>query len=457
MDVENAAHSLIPLLGGAENIASAAHCATRLRLVLIDDSKADETAIGDVEGVKGCFRNAGQIQIIFGTGIVNKVYAAFIQAAGINESSKAEAASTAARKLNPAQRIARLLSNIFVPIIPAIVASGLLMGLLGIIKTQGLVAPDNALLIILDMCSSAAFIILPILIGFTAAREFGGNPYLGATLGGILTHPALTNAWGVAAGVHTMNFFGMEIAMVGYQGTVFPVLLAVWFMSLVEKQLRRMVPNALDLILTPFLTVITSGFITLLIIGPLGRLLGDGISFVLSALITHAGWLAGLLFGGLYSVIVITGIHHSFHAIEAGLLGNPAIGVNFLLPIWSMSNVAQGGACLAVWFKTRDAKTRALIVPSACSALLGITEAAIFGVNLRFVKPFFAALAGGALGGAWVVASHVSMTAVGLTGLPGLAIVKPGALMNYLIGIVIAFAAAFLISLIVKYKTEATS
>ena len=300
MDFNHIARELIPLLGGKENIASAAHCATRLRLVLVDDALADQQAIGKVEGVKGCFRNAGQMQVIFGTGVVNKVYTAFIQAAGISESSKSEAADIAARKLNPFQRIARLLSNIFVPIIPAIVASGLLMGLLGMVKTYGWVNPDNALYIMLDMCSSAAFIILPILIGFTAAREFGGNPYLGATLGGILTHPALTNAWGVASGFHTMNFFGLEIAMIGYQGTVFPVLLAVWFMSIVEKQLRRAIPDALDLILTPFLTVIISGFIALLIIGPAGRALGDGISFILSTLIAHAGWLAGLLFGGLY-------------------------------------------------------------------------------------------------------------------------------------------------------------
>lgn len=217
MDFDKIAQSLLPLLGGKENIASAAHCATRLRLVLVDDTLADQHAIGQIDGVKGCFRNSGQMQIIFGTGVVNKVYAAFIQVAGISESSKADTARLAAQKLNPFQRIARLLSNIFVPIIPAIVASGLLMGLLGMVKTYGWVNADNAIYILLDMCSSAAFIILPILIGFTAAREFGGNPYLGATLGGILTHPALTNAWGVAAGFQTMNFFGFEIAMIGYQ------------------------------------------------------------------------------------------------------------------------------------------------------------------------------------------------------------------------------------------------
>ncbi|STW08717.1 PTS system protein [Klebsiella grimontii] len=181
-----------------------------------------------------------------------------------------------------------------------------------------------------------------------------------------------------------MNFFGLEIAMIGYQGTVFPVLLAVWFMSLVEKQLRRAIPDALDLILTPFLTVIISGFIALLIIGPAGRALGDGISFVLSTLISPAGWLAGLLFGGLYSVIVITGIHHSFHAIEAGLLGNPSIGVNFLLPIWSMANVAQGGACLAVWFKTKDVKIKAIALPSAFFRYAGHHRGGDFWYQLTF-------------------------------------------------------------------------
>ncbi|MEZ7861242.1 MAG: sucrose-specific PTS transporter subunit IIBC [Aeromonadaceae bacterium] len=454
MNYHTTATALLPLLGGKENIASAAHCATRLRLVLVDDSKLNKSAIDKLDGVKGCFSNAGQIQIIFGTGVVNKVFAEFSQVAGISEASKAELTNLAAQKLNPLQRIARLLSNIFVPIIPAIVASGLLMGLLGMVRTYGWADPDSAIFIMLDMFSSAAFIILPILIGFTAAREFGGNPYLGATLGGILTHPALTNAWGVAGGFKTMDFFGLDVAMIGYQGTVFPVLLAVWFMSLLEKRLRKVIPDALDLILTPFLTVIITGFVALLFIGPAGRALGDGISFVLSTLIDQAGWLAGLLFGGTYSAIVITGIHHSFHAIEAGLLGNPKIGVNFLLPIWSMANVAQGGACLAVYFKTRDVKIKAIAVPSALSALLGITEAAIFGINLRFMKPFLAALAGGALGGAWVVANHVGMTAVGLTGIPGIAIVQANSVVSYLIGLVIAFGAAFVISFVLKYQTD---
>lgn len=454
MNFNTTAKALVPLLGGADNIVTAAHCATRLRLVVADDAKVDKVAIDRVDGVKGCFTNAGQIQIIFGTGLVNKVYAEFIQLVGVGEATKAELVDAAAKKLNPAQRIARTLSNIFVPIIPAIVASGLLMGTLGLVKTYGWVNADSALFALLDIFSSAAFVILPVLIGFTAAREFGGNPYLGATLGGILTHPALTNAWGVAGGFKTMDLFGFDVAMIGYQGTVFPVLLATWFMSMLEKRLRKVVPNSLDLIVTPFLTVVISGFVAMLFIGPAGRMLGDSISFVLSTLIEHAGWLAGLLFGGTYSMIVITGVHHSFHAIEAGLLTNPSIGVNFLLPIWSMANVAQGGACLAVAFKTRDTRIKEIAVPSALSCLLGITEAAIFGINLRFMKPFLCALAGGALAGAWVVANQVGMVAVGLTGITGIAIVKPGFVTTYIVGLLIAFGTAFALSYLLRYKTD---
>ncbi|MGI0118569.1 sucrose-specific PTS transporter subunit IIBC [Zooshikella sp. RANM57] len=454
MNTAEVVKNLVPLLGGVENIASATHCATRLRLVLHDDNKGDKVAIDQLDNVKGCFANAGQFQIIFGTGLVNEVYDEFMRVTQLEQRSKTEVNSIASQKQNIIQRCARTLSNIFVPIIPAIVASGLLMGLLGTLRTYNLVDSQSTLFVLLDIFSSSAFIILPILIGFTAAKEFGGNPYLGATLGGILTHPALTNAWSVAGGFETMQLLNFDIAMIGYQGTVFPVVLATWFMSVVEKNIRRVVPNALDIILTPFITVVLTGFVAMIFIGPAGRALGDGISWVLNVLYTHVGWFAGILFGGSYSAIVITGIHHSFHAIEAGLLTNPEIGINFLLPIWAMANVAQGGACLAVYFKTTNEKIKSIAVPSAVSSLLGITEAAIFGINLRFVKPFFAALAGGACGGGYVVFSKVGMTAVGLTGLPGMAIVQPNTLMHYIIGMVIAFVISFIISYTLKYSTE---
>ncbi|CAK9883948.1 MAG: Negative regulator of SacY activity [Candidatus Erwinia impunctatus] len=328
------------------------------------------------------------------------------------------------------------------------------MGLLSLIKTYHWLDVHSPVYVMLDMFSSSAFIILPVLIGFTAAKVFGGNPFLGATLGGVLTHPMLANVWGGLGSYHTLDLYGYQIAMIGYQGTVFPVLLTVWFMSFLEKQLRRVVPDLVEIIFVPFLTLIISGFVAMLIIGPAGRMLGDGIAYVLTTLISQAGWMAGLLFGGLYSVVAMTGIQNSFHAIEAGLLSNPKIGVNYLLPIWSMANVAQGGACLAVWFRTRNSKVRKIAIPAAFSAMIGSVEAAVFGVNLRFVKPFVAAMCGGALGGAWVVYQKVYATGVGLTGLPGLAIIQANSLVHQLIGLAIAFGVAFTLSILYNYSQE---
>ncbi len=457
MEPKQIVEQLLPLLGGKENVISGTHCATRLRLVLKDDSKAKKEKIENVDQVKGAFLSSGQFQIIFGTGTVNKVYKVFAQEAGLDSGeNQADHKEAIKQKMNPVARFARTLSNIFVPIIPAIVASGLLMGLLGMMRTFEWVAPDSSWIVLLDMFSSAAFIILPILIGVSAAKEFGANPYLGAVIGGIMTHPALLNAWAQGtAQPDYLNFLGFDIAMIGYQGTVIPVLLAVYFMSKVEKSLRKIVPHALDLIVTPFVTVILTGFFALIILGPLGNLVGDGITTVLNFVYDYGGFLAGLLFGGLYSLIVITGVHHSFHAIEAGLIST--IGVNYLLPIWSMANVAQGGAGLAVFFKSRRAKTKEIALPSALSAFLGITEPIIFGVNLRYRRPFIGALIGGALGGAYVVFTNVVANAYGLTGIPMIAIVSPlgsANLINYLIGFVIAVVGAFVATWILGFKED---
>ncbi|KWD70078.1 sucrose-specific PTS transporter subunit IIBC [Burkholderia ubonensis] len=439
------AQALLPLVGGTANVARLSHCATRLRLVVHDADKVDHPAIGALDLVKGSFSGAGQVQIIIGQGTVEKVHDALhpLLAASATGSLD-EVKQAAVAQQNVAQKLARTLSNIFVPIIPVIVASGLLMGLLGMLKSMGWIDGDSAVFQILNVFANTAFVFLPILIAFSAARDFGVSPFLAAALGGIMIHPDLQNAWTLGTGVHEYwDLFGLHIAKVGYQGTVLPILLAVWMMSWVERGVKRFMPNAIDLILTPFLTLLISGAVTLTVVGPIGRALGDGLSFGLQAIYQHGGAVAGVVFGGLYSTIVVTGIHHSFHAIEAGLLANRSIGVNFLLPIWSMANVAQGGAALAVFFTTRDAKIRQVAVPAALSCLMGITEAAIFGVNLRFFWPFVFGAIGGAIGGGWVVATHVGMTGIGLTGLPGLAIVRPDGLVNYLVGGVLAFSVAF--------------
>ncbi|PRR81523.1 sucrose-specific PTS transporter subunit IIBC [Clostridium vincentii] len=455
MDYNKVAKEILNHIGGERNVESATHCATRLRLVLKDEKKANEKALEQMEEVKGVFSSSGQLQIIIGQGTVNKVYKALIENNNIKASNLSEAKKEAMKKLNPVQRFARVLSNIFVPIIPAIVASGLLMGLLGMCKTFGWVSGDSGIFVLLDMFSNAAFVFLPVLIAFSAAKEFDVNPFLAATLGGILIHPALQNGWTVGGGItNNISVFGLNVGMVGYQGTVLPILIAVWVMGYIERGIRKIVPDILDIIVTPFLTLMSTAFIALLVIGPLGRLLGDGISFGLQGLYSTAGPVAGVVFGGLYSLIVITGVHHSFHAIEAGLLTNPEIGVNFLLPIWAMANIGQGGASLAVYFKTKSTKLKSIAAPASLSCMLGITEAAIFGVNLKLVRPFIAAAIGGAVGGGFVVLMKVSMTAVGVTGIPGIAIVKQGSMMQYIIGMVIAFGTAFIMTYVLGFKDE---
>lgn len=451
MDYKKIANDVLRFVGGEDNIVSVAHCATRLRFVLKDEKLAEKAKLEEINEVKGAFSSSGQYQVILGQGIVNKVYEGIVGEANIKASTTTEAKEEAMQNLNILQRVARILSNIFVPIIPAIVASGLLMGLLGMGSRFAWFSPESDMFALLDMFSNAAFVFLPILVAFSAAKEFKTNPFLAAALGGILIHPALQNAWTVGGGISEFYNLGpLTVAKVGYQGTVLPILIAVWVMSYIEKNIRKVVPNVLDIILTPFLTILISGFISLFIIGPLGRGLGNGISSMLGGVLGNAGTIAGLFFGGIYSTIVITGVHHSFHAFEAEMIKN--LGGNFLLPIWAMSNVAQGGAAFAVFFKTKNEKIKSIAIPSAVSCLLGITEAAIFGVNLRLGRPFIAAAIGGALGGAYVVLTKVFMTGVGVTGIPGIAIVANGHMLNYLIGLLIAFSGAFISTWILGVK-----
>lgn len=451
MNYKKIAEEVLIFVGGKENVSSVAHCATRLRFVLNNESLANKEQLEGMEAVKGAFSSSGQYQIILGQGVVNKVYAEIVGDGTIKASTTSEAKNEAMKNLNPAQKLARTLSNIFVPIIPAIVASGLLMGLLGMGSRFGWFNAESDMFALLDMFSNAAFVFLPVIVAFSAAREFGANQFLAAALGGILIHPALQNAWTVGGGISGFYHLGpLTVAKLGYQGTVLPILIAVWVMSHIEKNIRKIVPNVLDIILTPFLTVLITGFISLFIIGPAGRALGNGISSTLGAVIGGGGAIAGLLFGGLYSSIVITGVHHSFHAFEAEMIKN--LGGNYLLPIWAMANVSQGGAAIGAFFKTKNEKIKAIALPAALSCLLGITEAAIFGVNLRLVRPFIGAAIGGALGGAYVVITKVYMTGVGVTGIPGTAIVANGNMLNYLIGMVIAFVGAMAATWILGVK-----
>ena len=455
MDYRKTAQEIYELVGKKENIVSAAHCATRLRLVIGDNSKCSKEALENVEGVKGVFEASGQLQIILGTGTVNKVYDEFISIAGITAASKEEVKQAAASRQNVFQRLIKTLGDVFVPIIPAIVASGLLMGLLeGLSKVFPAMAESGTYTII-HLFSNAAFVFLPILIAISAAKVFGGNLFLGAVIGMIMIHTDLLNAWSVATAdtIPTAEaWFGLyEINLVGYQGHVIPVVIAVWFMSMLEKKLHKIVPEIIDLFVTPLVTVLVTGYLTLTIFGPVFSWIENGVLNGVEFLITLPLGIGSALAGAVYAPTVVAGVHHMYNALEAGLLSSE--GINIWMPFASAANVAQGAAALAMALKTRNQKLKALALPSSLSAFLGITEPVIFGVNLRYMKCFIAGCIGGAIGGLIAGITGVGASAYGITGLFGYLITTDYTI-QYTMVVGAAAAAAFVISWIL-YREEA--
>ena len=454
MDYRSIAKQVLENIGGKENIISAAHCATRLRLVIGDNGRCCKEKLEEIEGVKGVFEASGQLQIIFGTGVVNKVYEEFVSAAGITAASKEEVKQAAASKQNIFKRLIKTLGDVFVPIIPAIVASGLLMGLL-----EGLcnVFPDMAnsgSYTIIHLFSNAAFVFLPILIAISAARVFGGNIFLGAVIGMIMIHTDLVNAWAVATAdsVPTAQaWFGLyDIKLVGYQGHVIPVVIAVWFMCMLEKKLHKIVPEMIDLFVTPLVTVLATGYLTLTIFGPVFSWIENGVLSAVEYLITLPFGIGSCLAGAVYAPTVVAGVHHMYNALEAGLLS--ANGVNIWMLIATAANIAQGAAALALALKTKNQKLKALALPSSLSAFLGITEPAIFGVNLRFFKCFIAGCIGGACGALVAGVTGIGASAYGITGLFGYLITTDYTI-QYTLVILVAAAVAFLLSWIL-FKEE---
>ena len=460
MDYRKTAQEILDKVGGSKNIVSAAHCATRLRLVIVDNSKADKTAIENVEGVKGVFEASGQLQIILGTGTVNKVFDEFISISGITASTKAEAKEAAAQKQNVFMRAIKLLGDIFVPIIPAIVASGFLMGIMNSLDfmiNNGFINMDtsSSIYVFASLFSNTAYTFLQILIAFSAAKAFGANPYLGAVIGMIMINPSLQNAYTVATeGVQQTQsvFFGLyDIDMVGYQGHVIPVVIAVWLLSVIEKKLHKIVPEVLDLFVTPLVSVFVTGYLTLSIIGPIFVWAENAILGGIQWLLTLPFGLGSLVMGALYAPTVVTGIHQMYTAIDIGQIAQ--YGVTYWLPLASAANIAQGAAALAVALKSKDKKIKSLALPSSLSAFMGITEPAIFGVNLRFFKPFIAGCIGGGCGALYASIVHLGAKGTGVTGIFGILLCLDTP-MQYLIEMLIAVGVAFVISFIL-YKDQA--
>ena len=454
-------------IGGKENVVSAAHCATRLRLVLKDDQKINIKEIENMPAVKGNFNNSGQFQIILGPGVVDEVYKEFIKEANIGESSKADLKKDAETKLNPIQKIVKSLADVFVPILPVLVAAGLLMGINNILTSQGLFIEGKSLVEaypqfsdlanLINTFANTGFTFLPVFIGFSATKSFGGNPYLGAAIGALMIHPDLLNGYSYGAAltegtIPTWNILGIAIDKVGYQGTVLPVLASAYVLSRVEKRLHKIIPSVLDNLLTPLFTVFITGILTFIAIGPIMRIAGNGLTSGLMWLINTLGPVGGIIFGFVYAPFVVTGMHHSFVAIETQLIADVATtGGSFVFPVAAMSNVAQGAAALAVLLiLKKDSKMKSLASASGISALLGITEPAIFGVNLKLRYPFYGAMVGSAVASGYIILTKVLALSPGAAGLPGIISIRPQSMIHYVIGMVISIVVSAISTIILS-------
>lgn len=457
MDYAKIASQVIENVGGKQNIKSVQHCATRLRLQLKNNDLRNEEAVSDIEGVKGVFLTQSQFQIIFGSGLVNLVCDEVQKQLGIAVDTSADDEKEE-KKGNALQRLVKLLSDIFVPIIPAIVAGGLLMGLNNILTAAmfhgksviDLYPQWKGLATAINLFASAPFTFLPVLIGFSATKKFGGNPYLGAAMGMIMVHPDLLSAYSIGiAQPPVWNIFGFKIAAIGYQGTVLPVLAVAFILATIEKKLHKVTPTWLDNLTTPLISIMVTSFLTFIFVGPVlreaGNLLADGITWVYNTL----GFVGGGLFGLAYAPICLTGMHHSFIAIETQLIAAKATtGGSFIFTTASMNNVAQGAAVLAVLFLTKNEKMKSICSASGVSALLGITEPAMFGVTLKLKYPFYAAIIGSAVGNAYCAATGVLAQALGAAGLPGFLFMLPKDYLNFVIGLILSMAVSAVLTAI---------
>lgn len=446
------AKKVIEALGGRENVNSVAHCATRLRVMVKDEAKINKDAIENLEKVQGAFFNSGQYQIIFGTGTVNKMYDEVV-ALGLPTSTKAEMKAEAAKQGNWFQRAIRTFGDVFVPIIPVIVATGLFMGVRGLLTALGMTLPEDVTTYT-QILTDTAFIILPGLVVWSTFRVFGGNPAVGIVLGMMLVSGSLPNAWAVASGgeVTAMQFFGF-IPVVGLQGSVLPAFIIGVVGAKFEKAVRKVVPDVLDLLVTPFVTLLVMSILGLFVIGPVFHVVESYILIGTKAILNLPFGLGGFLIGGVHQLIVVSGVHHIFNLLEVQLLA--ADHANPFNAIITAAMTAQGAATVAVGVKTKNPKLKTLAFPAALSAFLGITEPAIFGVNLRFRKPFFLSLIAGAIGGGLASILGLAGTGNGITIIPGTMLyIGNGQLLQYLLMVAVSFVLGFVLTYMFGYEDE---
>ncbi|TMN22543.1 PTS system trehalose-specific EIIBC component [Lentibacillus cibarius] len=453
------AKAIVRALGGEENISVATHCVTRLRFALNSNDEVDKSKLESLDIVKGSFLANGQFHVVIGQGTVDKVYAAIVNETGIGEATKADVKAATGEKQNPLQRGIKVLADIFIPILPAIVTAGLLMGINNILANPGIFYDEQSFIDVhqewagianmINIIANTAFTFLPALIGWSAVKRFGGNELLGVVLGLIMVHPDLLNAWSYGDALEegtipTWNLFGWEIDKIGYQGQVLPVLFASWLLAKIEMFLKKRVIDSLQLLIVAPIALLVTGFLTFIIIGPVTFAIGNWITDGLVALFDQYAVLGGLVYGAVYAPLVITGMHHTFLAVDLQLIGST--GTTFLWPILALSNIAQGSAALAIMLATKDEKLKGLSGTSGLSAYLGITEPAMFGVNLQYKFPFIAAVIGSTVAGGFITMQHVQASSVGVGGVPGILSIVPGGWLAFGIGMAIVIVLPFAIT-----------
>ncbi|MDQ0088965.1 PTS system trehalose-specific IIC component [Paenibacillus anaericanus] len=459
---------IIEAIGGKKNIEAATHCVTRLRFALQDESKVDEAALENNDLVKGHFSTQGQYQVIIGPGLVDKVYEELIQITGAERVSKDDVKNLASNKQNPIQRAIKTLSDIFIPILPAIVTAGLLLGINNILTGSGIFFAEKSLIqvypqwadiaSIINTIASTAFTFLPALIGWSAVVRFGGSPLLGIVLGLILVHPDLLSAYSYAeaktnGSVPVWNLFGFEINKIGYQGQVLPVLVSAYFLAKIETFLNKRVRDSIKLLIVAPVTLLITGFLAFTVIGPVTFAAGNAITTGLVYIFDVVPALGGLIYGGLYSLLVITGMHHTFLAVDVQLIGSQ--GGTFLWPMLALSNIAQGAAALAMMFVFKEQKSKGLAVTSSVSAFLGVTEPAIFGVNVRHKFPFVFGMIGSAIAGVLLTINHVRATSIGVGGIPGFLSIFPNQWGVFFLGMTVVLLVPFIATVIYgKWKVN---
>ncbi|MFC4559937.1 PTS system trehalose-specific EIIBC component [Virgibacillus kekensis] len=457
------AKEIVAALGGEENVNVATHCVTRLRFALKDDDKVNKEELESLDIVKGSFLSSGQFQVVIGQGTVDKVYAAMVNQTGISEASKEDVKAASGKKQNPLQQAIKVLADVFIPILPAIVTAGLLMGINNILVNpvfwdESVVEryPEWAgLADMINIIANTAFTFLPALIGWSAVKRFGGNELLGVVLGLIMVHPALLNAWAYGDAVKegtvpVWNLFGLEVEKIGYQGQVLPVLIASWVLAKIEIFMRKRVMDSLQLLIVAPVALLVTGFLTFIIIGPITFAIGNTITDGLIAVFDNFPIIGGLLYGAIYAPLVITGMHHTFLAVDLQLIGST--GSTFLWPILALSNIAQGSAAFAMMVAAKEEKLKGLAGTSGLSAYLGITEPAMFGVNLRFKYPFIAAVIGSSIAGGWITWMGVKATSIGIGGIPAPLSIMPDGWFAFAIGMIIVLIIPFLITLLIGLR-----